>query len=78
MKLQLFLETLLKGAQTAHAFLEKTYTEKYVTITKHPLVFFPRSYDIPRTYYRSRSQSVQLNAQLLKIHLKQAAPVLPK
>ena len=77
MKLQLFLETLLKGAQTAHAFLEKAYTEKYVTINKHPLVFFPRSYNIPRTYYRSCSQSVQLYALLLKIYLKPAAPVLP-
>ena len=31
-KLQLFPETFLKGAQTAHTFLEKTYNEKVVTL----------------------------------------------
>ena len=39
-KMRLFLETFLKEAQIAHAFLAKTYTEKFVTISKLALEFF--------------------------------------
>ena len=39
-KLRLFLEIFLKGAQIDHTFLAKTYTEKIVTINKLALEFF--------------------------------------
>ena len=67
-KLRLFLETFFKGAQIAHTFLAKTYTVQFVTINKLALEFFLRNYNIPRTYGRSRSQSIQINTLLLNIH----------